>query len=275
MAERGWRTVGVRAADGVVIEGLEAGSPDGPSVLFLHGLGYGAAAWRHQLLAPELGRLRLVAVDLRGHGRSGWRAEDTFDGATWADDIAAILDQLELRDTTAVAWSYAGLVLADYLRVHGEARLRGLGLVAAATRAGFPEAYADFGAGALPDGLLSDDPRVSAAADAVFVAESAGRSGFDGTDADELRAIVSGTAREVLRRLLGRVVDNGALWAATGLPVLLTHGTADRINLPVISERQAGLIAGARASWYEGGGHLPFWEDPARFNRELLELVGS
>lgn len=275
MAERTPRPFGLERPGGIRIEGLEAGSPDGPAVLFLHGLGYAARAWRRQLGAAELARLRLVAVDLRGHGRSGWRPNDTFDEATWADDVAAIVDGLGLRDVTIVAWSYAGLVLADYLRIHGPDRVRALNLVAAATRAGFPDAYADFGAGALPDGLLSDDPAVSAAADGVFVAESAGRAGFGPADADELRGIVSGTSREVLRRLLGRVADNGALWASVGLPVLLTHGTADRINLPVISERQAATIPGARVSWYEGTGHLPFWEEQARFDRELLELVGG
>lgn len=275
MAERAPRPFALTPGDGVRIEGLEAGSPDGPPVLFLHGLGYAARAWRHQLAAPELARLRLVAVDLRGHGGSEWRPDDTFDDATWADHVAAIVDGLGLRDVTIVAWSYAGLVLADYLRIHGAHRTRAVNLVAAATRAGFPEAYADFGAGALPDGLLSDDPAVSTSADAVFVAESAGRQGFGPASADELRGIVSGTSREVLRRLLGRVADNGAFWASTGMPVLLTHGTADRINLPVISERQAATIPGARLSWYEGAGHLPFWEERARFDRELLELVGG
>jgi pimeloyl-ACP methyl ester carboxylesterase len=199
--------------------------------------------------------------------------KDTFDRTAWSGDIRAVFDQLRLEDVTLVAWSYSGLVLADYLAVHGEHRIRALGLVAAATRAGFAEAYLDYGSGALPEGLLSDDPVRSAGADGVFVAESAGRHPFTSGDAKELVGIVSGTPREVLRRLLSRNVDNADLWARTAVPVLLSHGTHDRINLPVISQRQASTIPGSRSSVYADAGHLPFWEQPARFNTELLDLV--
>lgn len=263
----------VTAPGGVPLATVEAGDPAGDPILFLHGLGHASRSFARQLEDPALAAHRLVAVDLRGHGASGWAPDDAFGAATWAGDIAAVLDALALDRVTVVAWSYAGLVLADYLGVYGTGRLRALNLVAAAVRAGFPEAYADFGSGALPDGFLSDDPEVSRAADALFVSESEGVTGFPVDDVADLRAIVGGTPREVLRRLLARSVDNTALWAGVRLPVLLSHGTVDRINLPVISDRQAVTIPGVRLSRYEGAGHLPFREDPRRFGRELRELI--
>lgn len=267
------RQATVTTADGLELACLEAGDPGGSPVLFLHGLAHAARVWHPQLLAPELAELRLIALDLRGHGSSGWTDADDFGAALWAGDVRAVLDALALDGVTVVAWSYAGLVLADYLAADGGGRIRALDLVAAAVRAGFPEAYADFGVGALPDGFLSDNAVAATAADAVFVAESAGVAGFSVNESAELTKIVGRTPREVLRRLLARRVDNTDLWAGTRVPVLLTHGTHDRINLPVISERQVMTIPGARRSVYEGAGHLPFREDPLRFNVELLSLI--
>lgn len=263
----------IAAPGGIRLAYLEAGRPEGRPILLLHGLGHAARVWARQLEHPTLAHLRLVALDLRGHGDSGWRPEDVFDGATWAADLPAVVDGLGLDDVTIVAWSYAGLVLADSIAAHGTRGIRAVNLVAAAVRAGFPEAYADFGAGALPDGLLSDDPAVARSADAVFVAESAGLVPFSPAEAAELGEIVGRTPREVLRRLLARQCDHAALWASVRVPVLLTHGTRDRINLPIISDRQAARIDGARLSTYEGAGHLPFRDAPDRFAAELRALA--
>ena len=57
------------------------------------------------------------------------------------------------------------------------------------------------------------------------------------------------------------------------VPVLVTHGRADAIVLPAMAEHVLDVCETARASWYDGIGHLPFLEDPARFDRELRELA--
>jgi pimeloyl-ACP methyl ester carboxylesterase len=58
-------------------------------------------------------------------------------------------------------------------------------------------------------------------------------------------------------------------------PVLVTHGLADAVVLPASAERSLSLVAHAKASWYEGCGHSPFWEDTPRFNRELADFVSA
>lgn len=251
------------------------GNPTGPAVLFLHGLGYSSHVWRKQAGAPELAAFRLVAIDLRGHGQSSLSPDDAFDGAMWSSDISATIEQLELRDLTIVAWSYSGLVLGDYLAAHGSSGLRAANLIAAASRTGFAEAYGDFGSGAIPNGLLSDDPVDFRAADLVFVDESASTAGFEAADRAELADIVDGTPRETLRRMLRRTVDHGDTWRDLDLPAVLSHGTNDRINLPVISDRMAGIISPSRLSIYLDDGHLPFWDQPSRFNAELRDLILS
>jgi pimeloyl-ACP methyl ester carboxylesterase len=59
------------------------------------------------------------------------------------------------------------------------------------------------------------------------------------------------------------------------VPVLVTHGRADAIVLPSMAEHVAEVCPTARVSWYDGVGHVPFWEEPERFDRELGELAAE
>ena len=57
------------------------------------------------------------------------------------------------------------------------------------------------------------------------------------------------------------------------MPVLVTHGRSDRIVLPSMAEHVLDVCPTATPSWYEDIGHLPFSEDPVRFDRELGEFA--
>ena len=76
---------------------------------------------------------RVVAVDLRGHGMSEapLQAEQYTDGDKWADDVAAIIDQLKLDRPILVGWSYGGFVISDYVRKHGQNKIAGIHFVGA------------------------------------------------------------------------------------------------------------------------------------------------
>lgn len=55
--------------------------------------------------------------------------------------------------------------------------------------------------------------------------------------------------------------------------MLVTHGNQTRAVLKAACLYTAATVPGAKASYYEGIGHAPFWEDTPRFNKELTELV--
>ncbi|MCC6775221.1 MAG: alpha/beta fold hydrolase [Hyphomicrobiales bacterium] len=61
--------------------------------------------------------------------------------------------------------------------------------------------------------------------------------------------------------------------AAVRVPALVVHGAADRVFLPGAARMTADAIPGARLSIFEDCGHSPFFEDAARFNRELADFV--
>ena len=77
---------------------------------------------------------RIVALDLRGHGMSGapLQAGQYMDGNKWADDIAAIIDQVALEKPILVGWSYGGYVVLDYVHKYGQDKIAGINFVAAA-----------------------------------------------------------------------------------------------------------------------------------------------
>ncbi|PWU25158.1 MAG: hypothetical protein C5B48_02690 [Candidatus Rokuibacteriota bacterium] len=77
-----------------------------------------------------------------------------------------------------------------------------------------------------------------------------------------------------IRANLGaRELDCDDVLRLLDVPLLVTHGLADTVVLPTMAEHVAARCPTAELSWYEGVGHVPFLEEPERFNRELAELA--
>ncbi len=110
----------------------EAGPSDGPPLLLIHGWAYDSmAAWFR--LAPLLAkRARVVAIDLRGHGKSD-RVRGQVRMEDLADDVGAVLDSLGLGRMTVVGYSMGGMV-AQCLAKRHPGRVSGLVLLATAAR---------------------------------------------------------------------------------------------------------------------------------------------
>src|SRR6202044_1396176 len=76
--------------------------------------------------------LRCIGFDRRGHGRSDQPAHG-YDFDTFADDVAALVDNLDLADLTLIAHSMAGGEAVRYLTRHGSKRVARLVLLAPTT----------------------------------------------------------------------------------------------------------------------------------------------
>ena len=81
---------------------------------------------------------RLVAFDLRGHGMSEAppQSQHYTHAGLWADDLAAIIDELELERPVLVGWSYGAFVICDYIRAYGQDRIGAIDFVAGAVKLG-------------------------------------------------------------------------------------------------------------------------------------------
>jgi non-heme chloroperoxidase len=102
----------------------------GQPVLFSHGWPLNADAWDDQMFFVASNGYRGVAPDRRGHGRST-QTWDGHDMDTYADDLGAVIDTLDLRDVVLVGHSTGGGEVARYIGRHGTSRLSKVVLVSA------------------------------------------------------------------------------------------------------------------------------------------------
>src|SRR5512146_184461 len=103
---------------------------EGPAVAFSHGWPLNADAWDGQMLFLVQNGYRAIAHDRRGHGRS---SQPSFgnDMNTYADDLAALIEALDVHDVTLVGHSTGGGEVARYIGRHGTARVAKAVLIAA------------------------------------------------------------------------------------------------------------------------------------------------
>jgi non-heme chloroperoxidase len=94
----------------------------GQPVVFSHGWPLNADAWDDQLVLMASNGFRAIAHDRRGHGRSG-QSWDGNDMDTYADDLAELIETLDLHDVILVGHSTGGGEVTRYIGRHGTARV--------------------------------------------------------------------------------------------------------------------------------------------------------
>jgi pimeloyl-ACP methyl ester carboxylesterase len=234
----------------------------GPAVLLVHGLG-GTSNF-YQVQAETLAeRFRVVRVDSAGAGRSGLR--DGISIESHADDLGAVLDELEIGSAPVVGHSMGTLVARALAARHpGKvSALALLGAVAEPAEAG-RQAQRDRAAVLRKQGTEAVAPGVVANA----------LSANTRRDKPEVAAFV----RELIMRqdaegyarnceALAAATDPGPI--ASGLPLLLVTGTDDKVGPPAVTEALAAAHGDATVDILPGVGHWTALE-AARETTELL-----
>jgi non-heme chloroperoxidase len=118
----------ITAKDGTEIYYKDWGK--GPVVTFSHGWPLSSDAWDGQMLFLLHNGFRVVAHDRRGHGRSS-QASSGNDMDGYADDLAAVIEALDLKDAILVGHSTGGGEVARYIGRHGTKRVAKAVLIAA------------------------------------------------------------------------------------------------------------------------------------------------
>ncbi len=266
----------VQGGGGLGLHVREWGVARGRPILFLHGLSQSHLCWDKQVESDLADEFRLVACDLRGHGMSEAPLEpgQYTDGGLWADDVAAIIDALELDRPVLVGWSYGAFVISDYVRRHGQERIAAVEFVAGAVKLGeaafgtligpgFLDHFADVTADDLPTSVRGMRGLVGA-----FSAEP--------LPADEVETLLCAgmvVPAQVRANLAARAIDDDDVLRELTVPLLVTQGRADTIVLPAMAEHILAICPTAEASWYDNAAHVPFLEESERFNRELAALT--
>jgi non-heme chloroperoxidase len=265
----------VQGAGGVKLHVREWGKPAGVPILLIHGWSQSLLCWTKQHEGELQDQFRVVAVDLRGHGMSEapLEAEQYVDGEKWADDVAAIIDQLTLDKPILVGWSYGGFVISDYVRKHGQNKIAGINFVGAAVALG-EKASPFVGPGFqenVPAACEADLPTNIAAIRSflrALVAEPMSADDF------EVALCFNMVVHPQVRAfLIQRELDFVPILEGIEVPVLVTHGRSDTLVLPAMADLIREHCKTALTSWYDGVGHAPFLEEPERFNRELARFA--
>jgi non-heme chloroperoxidase len=272
LATRKARTV--QATDGIYLFHLDWGT--GAPVLFTSNWGMDSEMWQYQMTPMSREGHRVVAYDRRGIGRSD-RPSGGFDIDTLADDMAAVIEQLDLSNLTIVGHSMGCCEIVRYLSRHGSNRVARIVLVAPATP--FLLKTKDN-----PDGFsLGDNDQMRAAWCEDFPKwVTASTPAYFSHDASpEMKSWVAGMA---LRCPLRTAVELSYVWSQVDLraelpqikvPTLIVQGDKDSLPLDLTGRRTAAMIPGARLNVYEGESHGLMFTSVRRLNADLQAFTQS
>ncbi len=249
---------------------VETGNPEGQPIVFIHGFSQCWLQWSRQLGSDLARNHRMVALDLRGHGKSE-KPQDGYDNSRfWADDVAAVIRELELERPVLSGWSYGPLVILDYVRHYGEEAIGGIHFVSGITKLGSDAAtsvltpeFLDLVPGFFSNDMRESVPGMESLLRLCFVTEPSQ------SDLYLMLGYNLSVPSYVRQALFARAFDNNDLLAKLRSPVLITHGADDAIVTTDAPNQHASLIPDAQLDIMPGVGHAPFWEDAPRFNRTL------
>jgi non-heme chloroperoxidase len=266
----------VTGGGGVRLHVVETGNRRGRPILFIHGFSQSWLTWRRQLCSDLANDFRLVAMDLRGHGRSDKPREGYDDRGLWAEDVNAVIQELTLEQPMLCGWSYGPLVILDYIRQYGEDAIGGTCIVDGLTKLGSDEALSF-----LTPELLSLVPGFfsSDAEEAARSLKSLVRMCFVNKVSPEDLYLMLGynlaVPPYVRQALFSRSFDNDDLLPTLRKPALVIHGADDAVVKPSIVDQHTSAIRHAQAHVLPNAGHAPFWDDAATFNRYLRTFCAS
>jgi non-heme chloroperoxidase len=252
----------------------------GPVVTFSHGWPLNADAWDGQMLFLAQNGFRVIAHDRRGHGRSSQASEhNDMDG--YADDLAALIEALDLKEATLVGHSTGGGEVARYIARHGTRRVKKAVLVAAV-----PPLMLRTPAN--PEGLpmeVFDKIRAGVAADRsqfykdlailFYGANRPGAKVSQGTlDQFWLWSMQAGAKNAYESIKAFSETDQTEDLKKFDIPTLVMHGEDDQI-VPVkdSAKKSARLIKGAKEIYYPGAPHGLTATHQEQVNADLLDFL--
>ncbi|WP_024617027.1 alpha/beta fold hydrolase [Pseudomonas kilonensis] len=273
----------ITTQDGVQLYYKDWGPKDGPVVTFSHGWPLNSDSWESQMLFLAEQGYRVIAHDRRGHGRSSqpWEGNDMDH---YADDLATVINTLDLNDVTLVGFSTGGGEITRYIGRHGTDRVKKAALISAVPPMMLQtEDYP----GGLPievfDGLrkASLDNRSQLYRDIA----SGPFFGFNRDGANVSQGLIDSFWVQGMQAGHKNTYDCIAAFSATDfradlaafdVPTLIVHGDDDQI-VPIDASAHAAaeLVQNAELIVYPGAPHGLTDTHKDRLNQDLLDFLGK
>lgn len=252
----------------------------GQPIVFSHGWPLSADAFEDQMFFLASHGYRCIAHDRRGHGRSGqsWTGNDLD---TYADDLAALVKELDLHDAIHVGHSTGGGEVARYIGRHGTSRVAKAVLIGAipplmlkteSNPGGLPIEVFD----GIRDGVITD--RSQFFTDLTMPFYGYNREGAKVSEGVRkgfwLQAMMAGMPACYFCIKAFSETDLTEDLKKIDVPTLILHGDDDQI-VPIADSAllSAKIVANATLKVYPGGAHGMCTTEKDRVNADLLEFI--
>ena len=265
--------------DGVEIYYKDWGK--GPAVVFSHGWPLNADSWESQMYHLANNGFRCIAHDRRGHGRSS-QPWDGNDMDHYADDLAQLLEHLDVKDATLIGFSTGGGEVARYIGRHGTRRVKKAALVSAvpplmvktdANPGGLPISVFD----GIRAGLLANRSQ-------LFLDIPTGPFfGYNRPGAKPSQGVIQAWWMQGMMGGHKNTYDSIKAFSETDftedlkkfdVPTLIVHGDDDQIvPIDAAGRASAKLIKDSKLVVYEGAPHGITDTHKDRLNEDLLAFV--
>jgi non-heme chloroperoxidase len=270
----------ITTSDGITLFYKDWGS--GQPIVFSHGWPLDADAWDRQMMFFGQRGYRVIAHDRRGHGRSDqtWEGNDMD---RWADDLAELLDELDLRRVVLVGHSTGGGEVARYLGRHGTDRVAKVVLLGAVVPIILKS---DANPGGVPMSALDEIRKNTLENRSQFFRDLAiPFFGYNRAGANVSQGVIDSFWFQSMQAGLKSLYDCIAQFSEVDfsddlrtidIPTLVIHGDDDQI-VPIAASalRTVQLVPGAELKVYPGAPHGIATTHADRFNEDVLAFVQS
>ena len=253
----------------------------GQPVVLIHGWPMSGRAWEQQVPALVNAGFQAITYDRRGFGRSS-QAANGYNYDTFAADLNALLEHLDVNDAILVGFSMGGGEVARYLSTYGSKRVKKAVLAAAVP----PYLYKtdDNPEGGLDDATIDEFLKGVSGDRLAFLDDFSQNFFSNGTN----KSLISEPARLYHRDIAAFASPKATLecikafsytdfrddLGAIDVPVLVIHGDADGIvPIEVSGERAHRMLKNSELKVIEGGPHGLNYTHADAFNKALIEFA--
>lgn len=249
---------------------------EGKAIVFIHGWASNGAGFLSSVRYLK-NKHRVITVDLRGNGKSEGR-DNGITIERCAKDLELLLENLNLKDITLIGWSMGAQIVFEYVKNHGEQRLKGIGIIDMTPK------------------LINDDNWKLGLYHGDFTLKDSMEYLADMCKdwmefSDRFYNIVAPHFTEkdlvAIRNDNALVIPHVAIsmWIAMSnsdyrdildsisVPTLLMYGAKSTLYSKETGEYMRSKIQNSKLVWFEGGSHLLVLDDPDKFNKVVEEFV--